>query len=83
MASAVAHSISLEVSVVVVICCAEGGKELLLTVGPVLVAALKGGRNILKVHVWPVARGLYPDNKKAYKCTTCRPCGLLNAHTSL
>ena len=52
---------------VVVICCAEGGKELLLTVGPVLVAALKGGWNILKAHVWPVARGLYPGNKKAYK----------------
>ena len=56
---------------VVVICCAEGGKELLLTVGPVLVAALKGGRNILKAHVWPVARGLYPGNKNAYKRTTC------------
>ena len=32
---------------VVAICCAEGGKELLLTVGPILVAAFKGGRNIL------------------------------------
>ena len=68
---------------VVVICCAEGGKELLLTVGPVLVAALKGGRNILKAHVWPVARGWYPGNKKAYKRTTCRPCRLRNARTSL
>ena len=36
---------------VVVICCAEEGKELLLTVGPVLVAANKGGRSILKAHV--------------------------------
>ena len=71
---------------VVVICCAEGGKELLLTVGPVLVAALKGGRKILKAYVWPVARGCIPAIKRfinAQPAATLCPCGLLNARTSL